>query len=117
MMVRATLFINGAAVSADIEMTNPTEIYRSEFDELTRKVTNLDNRVTNHAGTSMRMNLTSIGDLVYAIQKGQKIGAIKALRNATPGLGLREAKDMIESGWSSQLAKIAEVSNSQDSAF
>lgn len=106
MMVRATLFINGAAVSADIEMHDVPDVpYRVEFDELSRKVRNLDNRVTNHMGTSMRMDLSNIGDLIYAIQSGQKIAAIKALRTATPGLGLKEAKDLVESGWNSNLSK------------
>lgn len=100
-MVKATLFINGAAVSADIEMSDIVLSWRDEYLSLTRQMRNLENRVTNHMGPSMKMDLSSIGDLIHAVQSGQKIAAIKALRAATPGLGLKEARDIIEGGWNS----------------
>jgi ribosomal protein L7/L12 len=35
-------------------------------------------------------------DIIEALQKGQKIEAIKMYRQSTPGVGLRQAKEFIE---------------------
>ena len=39
------------------------------------------------------------GDFISAVKAGNKIVAIKALRDAKPGLGLIEAKEVIEAIW------------------
>lgn len=114
MEINADIYMNGQPIPVVLKIQErdlprrAPEILRDEFDHLVRKVTNLQNRVTNHMGESMKMELGSVVELIQAIQRGQKIAAIKALRVATPGLGLKEAKELVESGWDSSLAMVAD---------
>lgn len=121
MDINADIFMNGQPVPVVLQNVvlplEPPEVYRGEYQDLVRKVKSLENLVTNHMGGSMRAQLSGIADVIMFAQQGQKIATIKALREATPGLGLKEAKDLVESVWNSSLADGAGFAANEEPPF
>lgn len=124
MNINADIYMNGQPVPVvlqNVELPerpqNPPEVYRGEYQELERKVKKLENLVTNHMGNVMQAELPGIADVIMLAQQGKKIAVIKALRAATPGLGLKEAKDLVESVWNARLADQAGFAQNEEPPF
>lgn len=92
------MYLNGQAVRVDAEIELPeTAHLGEELFTLAQRVRKLEAIATNQGG--MRASLSGIPGLIQAVQRGQKIQAIKAIREAAPGMSLKEAKDLIETTW------------------
>jgi len=110
-VTNATIYLNGQAVvvEAQIEMPEPPPVnVGEEIYQLQSRMRRLEAIATNQGG--MRASVERIGALIQAVQRGEKIQAIKALREATPGLGMKEAKDIIETTWDTFYANDAQRS-------
>lgn len=108
--IQAWMSVNDVDIPVQIRMDLPgSEVNRDELHALRQRIQELENRFTNFVGDPwMRSKLSGIAAIIKAAQEGKRIQAIKMLREATPGLGLKEAKDLVESVWNSHLAQQAE---------
>lgn len=107
-----SMVINGQSVPVDVTVDMPhVPLTEVAANELFNRIRALESWRQNQGalGSNMRSTTHDLVALIQAVQRGQMIAAIKALRSATPGLGLKEAKELVQGVWITELAKAAEL--------
>jgi ribosomal protein L7/L12 len=72
-----------------------------ENADLNDKIRDLEEQVCGHHQRTIRLQ-SHITGLISAVRSNQKIAAIKQARDMT-GLGLKDAKDLVDSAWPSEI--------------
>lgn len=61
-------------------------------------------RILGQGDALYTKNAEPIRELIRGVREGARIPVIKAIRQLIPGIGLKEAKDLMESEWPPQWA-------------
>lgn len=96
--------------SADIKFRRDILKYiiQVQNDPTARQLVHSDTSTINEYNWHTKLNQGAVKEIADGIQKGHRIAAIKALREAT-GFGLREAKQIIDSFFDNLSPHLSEI--------